>query len=222
MEKFNPLTGKIEYVSDPVAGPQGPEGVRGPIGPTGPAGRPGVPGSPGNPGPRGQRGQSGPPGRDGREGRAGKDGVDQSPRGLVHKVRGVPKTDFGQKGDWSLNDAGEMFLRRENKWDFFASIGLPTGGGSLSAADVGYDTENSSQAITYTATDDIATVTFYRDTVQSTATRSALVQVTYTAGDPKQEIWSIYESNGTTVKATITFDMTYTGDNLTNVEVTVS
>lgn len=133
IQKYNPLTGKVETYAVPEKGergeigPQGPQGIPGEsiVGPTGPVGPVGPTGRRGNTGPAGmdgKEGKPGPRGEQGPKGDKGDPGKDAVNKSIVHKTARVPSSAFGQDGDWAFNDAKEAFYKSKGKWEFYGQI----------------------------------------------------------------------------------------------------
>ena len=124
-QRYNALTGKLEYYFDPIVGPKGEQG---PIGPQGIAGDVGLIGSTGPIGPMGATGAAGPPGfngKDGLNGIDGKDGVnglDAVNKSTIHRILKVPTNDFGSNDDWCFNAAGESFYKENGKWIYYGLL----------------------------------------------------------------------------------------------------
>lgn len=108
------LTGEKGEKGDPG------ESITGPIGPVGPVGPMG---------PRGPKGEKGDPGINGKDGVSiigpsglnGKDGIDGKTN-LILYVSGTPKKEIGDNDDWCFTDLGEIFYKKNNKWEFYRQI----------------------------------------------------------------------------------------------------
>jgi hypothetical protein len=241
-QKFNPITGKTEFVQK---GPKGDQGPIGEIGPQGPKGDQGKQGPKGEAGPQGIQGKQGPEGSPGKQGIKGDSG-DKGDKGdagekgdpglSIHLVKSKPEDSLGNTGDVALNEFNELFQKDRN-WNFIRPIG-GRGGGSLTnkAARVNLNTENNtlegdtvqayldlfngsteSQKPTYNSDGSIGNVEFYSSATQITANRIFRIDMTYNSiGEPTQEVTKIYsQSDGTTILKTITKVYTWTDSVLT-------
>lgn len=72
-----------------------------------------------------------------------------------------------------------------------------------------------SQKITYSGSD-VSSIEFYVDANQITENRCMKVEISYSAGNPTQEVWYAYDSDGITVVETRTVTYTYTNDEITS------
>lgn len=72
-----------------------------------------------------------------------------------------------------------------------------------------------SQKVTYSG-DNISSIEFYVTAAQLLTDRVVKVEISYTSGNPTSEVWSLYDSDGTTILETRTVTYTYTGDNITS------
>jgi hypothetical protein len=209
IQKFNPLTGKVETFAQPEKGepgPQGPQGIPGEsiVGPTGPAGKPGIDGKDGAPGKDGIDGKDGAPGRDGRDGKDGINGKDAENKSVVHRTLQVPKDDFGADGDWAFNEAGESFYKTKGKWEFYTQLGnLKQGGRTTIINNNGGATEYTGPSFTYDG-GGVLTRIDYDD--------GSYKEFTYVADVLTQIDFIIF--GGDTIRKTFN----YTGDVLTSID----
>jgi hypothetical protein len=217
IQKFNPLTGKVEeYALGPKgekgdrgdvgpAGPMGPQGDAGPQGPKGDSGIDGLPGKDGKDGSRGPRGAQGP------QGEPGKDAVNKS---VVHRTLiGYPPIDLGQDGDWAFNEAGESFFKKSGKWDFYTQLGnlKQSSGGSGGTGPVG-------------PTGPAGSVQQFTGPAFTYAGDGSLEQIDYDDGSYKEFTYSagklaqidFFISGGDTIRKTFN----YTGDVLMSIDQT--
>lgn len=154
MRVFDPKTGNFIDKSETVKHyeitkdgdlkfiiPKGEKGDVGPIGPIGISGKDGRDGIDGKDGKDGKSivGPSGLPGKDGKDGRdgidgksivgpsgpPGKDGKDGKAN-LIHYTSVKPPETLGEENDWAFTDLGEIFYKKNNKWEFYRQI---SGGG---------------------------------------------------------------------------------------------
>lgn len=72
----------------------------------------------------------------------------------------------------------------------------------------------------------LTSTTFYRSSTQTTGNRKALVTITYgsgaTAGLPLTEVWQFFDTDGTTVRRTVTLTNTWTSGDLTSTQQVVT
>jgi len=135
--KFNPITKKLEPSSikeKMIKGDQGPqgekgergekgekgdEGDKGERGETGPVGPQGIPGVVGQQGPAGKDGQNGKDGQSiiGPQGIPGKDGS------FIHLLINGPTDNIGKNDDWCFTHMGEIYYKKNNKWNLYRSFG---------------------------------------------------------------------------------------------------
>jgi hypothetical protein len=127
-QKFNPITGKLEYYFEPEVGPTGPmgltgrdgeQGIQGIAGPQGLKGDKGDKGDNGSPGPIGKIGPVGPRGEIGLKGDNGKDA---ELKNSIHWTVRMPTPDIGIDGDWAFTETEEFYQKKNGKWKFYRSI----------------------------------------------------------------------------------------------------
>jgi hypothetical protein len=212
IQKFNPLTGKVETFAQPEkgeTGPQGPQGIPGEsiVGPTGPAGAIGATGERGPAGPAGMdgaQGKRGARGEVGPKGDKGDPGKDAENKSVVHRTLQVPKDDFGADGDWAFNEAGESFYKTKGKWEFYTQLGnLKQGGRTTIINNNGGATEYTGPSFTYDG-DGVLTRIDYDD--------GSYKEFTYVADVLTQIDFIIF--GGDTIRKTFN----YTGDVLTSID----
>lgn len=64
---------------------------------------------------------------------------------------------------------------------------------------------------------DLSTLTFYKNSTQTTPNRIGVVTLTYSGGVPTSEVWQLYsDADGTTLLKTVTFTHTWVDYTLTN------
>lgn len=244
IQKFNAKTGQYEYYFE---GPQGPAGGIGPMGEKGPRGERGETGPKGDKGDTGPIGPKGDPGRDGldgRDGRDGKDGIngkdgkDAENKNIVHWTKRVPDKSLGAEKDFCIDEAGEVFVKQNGKWEFIGSIDSRVQR-SAEAYAVKLDDsasrntivgknlqqwidrlfeESESEKPTYNADGTINYVEFFSSSTQTTANRTFRIDMTYNASqEPLTETLSIYSlTDGTTVLKTVTTTYNWSSNVLTN------
>lgn len=87
--------------------------------------------------------------------------------------------------------------------------------------DLAFGETGDSQKI-YETSGNITAVEFFTTLSQVTGNRKARVDITYTDGNPTSEVWVYYDSDGTTIKRTITLTHTWSSSSLTKTEEAVT
>lgn len=93
---------------------------------------------------------------------------------------------------------------------------------SLYLDDLAFGETGDSEKITEDGSGNVTSVEYFNGSTETTPNRKARTDLTYSAGLPATEVWKYYDSDGTTVKKTITLTYTWTGSTLTNTVETVS
>lgn len=215
IQKYNPLTGKVETYAIPEKGergeigPQGPQGIPGEsiVGPTGPMGPIGPVGDRGPVGPAGMDGKDGKRGAKGERGEKGDKGdpgKDAPLRPTVHKTFiGMPPKDLGIDGDWAFNEAGESFFKKNNKWEFYTQLGNLKQGGTTIINNGGAGAEYIGPQFTYDGSGTLTRID-YDD--------GSYKEFTYADGKLTQIDFIIF--GGDTIRKTFN----YTGDVLNSID----